>query len=117
MLEGERKMKALRDASVFALTSYSENFGIAVAEAMACCKPVVITDRVNIWNDVSEYKAGSVTSCDPEEIANAITAILKDPRKGTEMGMNGRRLVEERFNWDKIVTSMIAVYTDILKRG
>ncbi|MBI4698932.1 MAG: glycosyltransferase [Nitrospirae bacterium] len=115
MLEGKKKIDAFRNASVFVLPSYSENFGMAVAEAMACSRPVVITDRVNICHDVAEYKAGLITSCNPQEIAEAIIRILENPQLGREMGMNGRRLVEERFNWDMAASKMIMAYKDILK--
>ncbi len=64
MLLGEDKLAVLRDAQIFALSSYSENFGIAVIEAMACGLPVVISDKVNIWREVDAAGAGLVVPCD-----------------------------------------------------
>ncbi len=58
MLLGEEKLAALRDARMFVLSSYSENFGLAVIEAMACGLPVVISDRVNIWREVAAAGPG-----------------------------------------------------------
>jgi glycosyltransferase involved in cell wall biosynthesis len=60
MLHGDVKWGAYRFAEVFALTSHSENFGIAIAEALACERPVLITDRVNIWREIERSGAGLV---------------------------------------------------------
>ena len=66
MLKGDLKWGALRAAEVFVLPSHQENFGIAVAEALACEVPVLISNRVNIWREIEESGAGLVDS-DTEE--------------------------------------------------
>ncbi len=60
MLTGARKWSALRGAEAFVLPSHQENFGIVVAEAMACGTPVLISDKVNIWREVVAAQAGLV---------------------------------------------------------
>lgn len=60
MLSGDVKWGALRCCEAFVLPSHQENFGIAVAEAMACGRPVLISNRVNIWPDIVEDHAGLV---------------------------------------------------------
>ena len=60
MLRGDRKWGALRSAEAFILPSHQENFGIAVAEAMACSTPVLISDKVNIWREISASRGGLV---------------------------------------------------------
>ena len=60
MLKGDVKWGAFRSAEGFVLPSHQENFGIAVAEAMACSTPVLISDKVNIWREVSSAGAGLV---------------------------------------------------------
>ena len=62
MLAGACKWGALRDAEALILPSHQENFGIVVAEAMACGTPVLISDKVNIWREVVAAKAGLVES-------------------------------------------------------
>jgi len=58
MLDGPMKWGAFRASDVFVLPSHQENFGIAVAEAMACGVPVLISDKVNIWREVEGDGAG-----------------------------------------------------------
>lgn len=60
MLEGDAKSGAFRTAEAFVLPSHQENFGIVVAEALACGTPVLITDKVNIWREVEAGGAGLV---------------------------------------------------------
>ncbi len=60
MLEGDVKWGALRAADAFVLPSHQENFGIAVVEALACGVPVIISDKVNIWPEIAQDKAGIV---------------------------------------------------------
>ena len=60
MLNGDLKWGALYAADVFILPSHQENFGIAVAEALACGTPVLISDKVNIWREIDGAGAGFV---------------------------------------------------------
>src|SRR5262249_23386297 len=60
MLMGDAKWGAYRCCEAFALPSHQENFGIVVSEALACGKPVLISNRVNIWKEIREDGAGLV---------------------------------------------------------
>jgi glycosyltransferase involved in cell wall biosynthesis len=64
MLTGELKWGAFRAASAFILPSHQENFGIAVAEALSCGTPVLISNKVNIWREIQDDGAGLVESDD-----------------------------------------------------
>jgi glycosyltransferase involved in cell wall biosynthesis len=114
MLHGEMKFAALREAEALVLPSYSENFGIAVVEAMACKLPVIISDKVNIRREVDGAKAGLVTTCDSAAIALAIDALLSDPQKGREMGENGYRLVDEQYSWSRAAELLETTYLSLL---
>ena len=74
MLEGAAKWGAFRGCEAFVLPSHTENFGIVVAEALACGKPVLISDRVNIWREVEAGGAGLVRPDTPAGTA----ALLRD---------------------------------------
>jgi glycosyltransferase involved in cell wall biosynthesis len=60
MLVGDAKWGAFRAAEVFILPSHQENFGIAVAEALACALPVLLTDKINIASEIALDHAGYV---------------------------------------------------------
>ncbi len=109
-LGGADVTRAYVDADVFALPSYTENFGMTVVEAMACGLPVVISDQVNIHNEISSGGAGLVTSCDVGELARALLAVLRDTNSRRTLGGAGRRLVKERYCWPAIVDALSDEY-------
>ncbi len=115
LLTDEDKIAALKSCDVFVLTSYGENFGIAVLEAMACGVPVIVSDRVGLCADIEEYGAGIVIDCNQDEIAAAISRMLRDGDLRATSGSRGKALVEDRFTMERIVNRMIAVYKEVLK--
>lgn len=117
MLTGADKLAALADADLFVLPSFSENFGIAVIEALACGLPVLISDRVNIWPEVAAAGAGAVAAPAVEPFAEMIDRLLGNPAARAAMGKAGRRLVRERYDWAPIATQLEAVYTDIASKA
>jgi len=109
-VRGRTKELLLQGADISVLNSYSESFGLAVLEAMACRLPVVITERVGIYSDVKEYNAGIVTGCDAKEAVDAILQLLHDENLRKTMGENGQRLARDRFTWDKVADRLIPTY-------
>ncbi len=98
MLSGDQKWGAYRVADVFVLPSHSENFGIVVAEALACNLPVLITDKVNIWREIQEDNAGLVES----DTLEGITCLIKNWLQLTEekrqvMRVNALNCFLQRF--------------------
>ena len=73
-LYGEEKWGALAAAEVFVLPSHQENFGIAVAEALASGTPVLISDKVNIWRELAEDGAGLV---EPDDIEGTVRLLQR----------------------------------------
>ncbi|HYH15185.1 MAG TPA: glycosyltransferase, partial [Flavisolibacter sp.] len=65
MLAGDEKWGAFYGCEAFILPSHQENFGIAVVEALACCKPVLISNRVNIWREI-EAGGGCIVAADSQ---------------------------------------------------
>jgi len=115
-LEGQDVLQAYVDADVFALPSYTESFGMTVAEAMACALPVVISDQVNIHAEVSSAGAGLVTRCDADEVARALEALLSNAERRCTMGEAGRRLVQARYTWPAIVEALTSEYEAVIAR-
>ena len=98
MLTGDMKWGAFYAAEVFALPSHQENFGVAVAEALACSLPVLISNKVNIWREIIEDGAGLVA----EDTEVGTTRLLQEwlalplPAR-QEMARRARRCFEDRF--------------------
>jgi glycosyltransferase involved in cell wall biosynthesis len=114
MLLGPERLAVLRDATLFALPSYSENFGLAVVEAMAAGLPVIISDQVNIWQEVKAGGAGRVVPCDAAALADQILDLLDRPEVAQQMGRKGRALVQERFQWPQVGRSLAEAYARII---
>ncbi|HEY6977151.1 MAG TPA: glycosyltransferase [Chitinophagaceae bacterium] len=68
MLTGDAKWGAFYGCDAFVLPSHQENFGVAMVEALACSKPVLISNQVNIWKEIKETGAGLITEDSMEGI-------------------------------------------------
>ena len=114
-LDGEAVLQAYVDADVFALPSYTENFGMVVAESLACGTPVVISDQVNIHGEVAAAGAGLVTRCDAGEVAEALCVLLADAPRRAVMGAAGRALVQRKWTWDVVARQLTAEYEKVIE--
>jgi len=115
MLSGREKLEAFIGSDVFVLPSYSENFGMAVVEAMACNLPTIISNQVGICKEVKSARAGLVIHTDQDELYRALIELLDNKKKSLEIGRNGRKLVEEQFSIEKVADKMIKIFEEIIK--
>lgn len=117
---GEEKDCLLANADVFVLPSYSENFGIVVAEAMAWGRPVIASTGTP-WQEVTEVGAGWWVKPEDEALAGALAEALGKEREESEaMGAKGRALVERSYTWAVPAELLIKAYEEVLatdKRG
>ena len=116
MLLGPDKLAVLRDASMFVLPSYSENFGLAVIETMAAGLPVIISDKVNIWREVESAGAGKVIPCEAGKLTEAILDLLDKPEMARQMGQQGQALVRDEFQWPDIAVRLQETYAILIDR-
>jgi glycosyltransferase involved in cell wall biosynthesis len=112
-VDGARKRWLLEQCSAFVLSSSSENFGVAVVEAMACARPVVVTAGVAIAELVARRDTGIVTAPEPAAIAAALVATFADPALAAARGARGRAAVEEELSLDVHGRRLAALYADI----
>lgn len=117
MLSEKETIDAYVDANVFVLSSYTENFGMTVVEAMACRLPVVISDKVNIWQEVQNARAGIVVPCDVKALSNGIIEILLNGDQAAIMGNSGFKLVQQRYAWKVIIPEIIQLYQRIINQN
>ena len=116
MISGKEKAAAYADSNVFVLPSYSENFGIAVVEAMSFGLPVVITKNVGIAPNIEKAGAGLVIEKDVNQLAEAILKILDNPDLSQKMGERGKYLTETEFSWPNIADEFIKEYSEIIEK-
>lgn len=110
MLAGDAKWGAMRGAEAFILPSHQENFGIVVAEALACGVPVLITDKVNIWREVQTGGAGLVAPDDVDGVEALIRGFLAlAPGKRDQMGAAGFATFSKHFDVKATARKMLEV--------
>ncbi len=106
-VEGNAKSRIFWDSDVCIVPSYTENFAMVVAEALAHGVPV-ITSRGTPWSQIVERQCGLWVENDPLSLAKAITEMRsKDIH---QMGLNGRRWIEEEFSWTISAGDMFTAY-------
>ncbi|ORV49302.1 glycosyl transferase [Mycolicibacter engbaekii] len=105
----------LRSADVVACTPWYDPFGIVPLEAMACGVPVVASSVGGMLDTVVHDKTGLlIPPKDPAACANAIGAILGNPRAAEGFGAAGRERVRSRYSWDRIAGDTVRVYQRLL---
>jgi len=115
MLGDDLKWGALLESEAFVLSSHQENFGIAVAEALACGRPVLISDKVNIWREIAEARAGFVARDTVEGVVDLLTrwaALGPDAR--TTMGTAAIKCFEQNFEISRAAESLVQTIRDCL---
>ncbi len=114
---GAEKVCLLQSADFFVLPTYSENFGIVVAEALACGTPVITTHGTP-WKELEEYACGWYIPVG----VNALKKTLREAISVTEetierMGRNGRRLVEKQYTDKSVASRFFEKYTFLLSNN
>lgn len=102
------------DISVSVSICNSESFGVAVIEASACSKPVIVSNVGGLPEVVEEEVSGIVVpAMDIEATAKAIERLVLDTALRLRMGEAGRERVRKFYNWDDNVKQMIKIYDDL----
>ena len=95
----------------------SESFGVAVIEASACEKPVIVSNVGGLPEVIDHNKTGIVVEPkNIEKTADAIEKLVLDKQLRSTLGKNGRKKVIEKYNWGNNLDSMISIYNNVLNR-
>lgn len=113
---GAEKDLLLQGSDFFVLPSYSENFGIAVAEALICGLPVIITPGIQIASDVVAAEAGLVVEGAEKPLGEAIAQLLTNPKLRQELGERGRNFAKSQYSWRTTAQNLIPAYEMIAKQ-
>jgi len=112
-VEGAAKTSIYQSAHLFVLPTYSENFGVVVAEALSYGLPV-ITTRGAPWSDIETFGCGWWINIGKEPLVHALKQALGlTELQLQEMGSRGR-IYAERYDWSDIAAKMTSVYSWIL---
>lgn len=110
---GEAKWELLRQSDWLVLPSASENFGIAVIEALAAGTPVLISPEVALAPTVAAARAGVVCSAEPQQLAAVLAPLLLHPDPG--WGVRARALAAEQFAWPAIARRFVSAYGELAR--
>lgn len=99
MVKGDMKWSLLYKSDIFILPSHQENFGIAIVEALACGKPVLITNKVNIFKEIVSSEAGFAQDDTLEGVTNLLEIYLKlTESKKEDLNKKANKLFEQIFS-------------------
>lgn len=116
LVSGEKKEYCFANADIFVLPTYSENFGIAVAEALAHGLPVITTTGAP-WQELETHRCGWWVMPGTEGIARALANALATPSESLfHMGMRGKALVAEKYSWTRIGREALVASEWVLRR-
>lgn len=113
-IDGADKEALFGAARAFAMTSLSENFGLAAFEAMRRGVPVLATPDVGMSEIVQEIAAGIVVDPSPDGIAGGLNRLMADEKRSRAMGEAGRAHVVAHYSWQAIACRMEDLYRSIL---
>lgn len=117
VLYGKEKNLAFAQADLFVLPSYSENFGMTVAEALAAGTAAIVTKGAP-WSGLNQHKAGWWIDIGIDPLVACLEDALSCSRQGlVEMGLRGRNWMKTEYSWGQVALQMAQTYRWILHGG
>lgn len=114
---GSEKISTYHSADIFILPTHSENFGIVIAEALSCGIPVITTYGTP-WEDINKFNAGEWIDIGPESLLQSLYKMINlEESELQQMGLNGRKLIDEKYSIRSVAEKFYQLYCWILDKG
>lgn len=115
MLTGNAKWGAFYNCEAYLLASHQENFGIAIVEAMACKKPVLITKNINIWSEIHEGGGGWIINLEEKNtLKNTLLEIINQSEDELiDKGVNAFKTYQNKFDIETCANKFIETLNSI----
>jgi glycosyltransferase involved in cell wall biosynthesis len=114
-VDDDLRNSLLQACAVLCVPSARESFGLVLVEAWNCGKPVIGGPAAATRELIDDGVDGWSVAQDSATIARRLSQLLDDPALAEQMGVNGKRKVEERFSWQAIANAHLALYSRLLK--
>jgi glycosyltransferase involved in cell wall biosynthesis len=112
-LDDDRKHVVLAGASLLALPSHQENFGLCVMEALSHAVPVLVSPNVNLAAEIVSAKAGWIAAVDKDALAKKMAEALGDDDELARRGRAGKQL-SQKYSWKNAATGLASLYEEVL---
>lgn len=112
-VEGAPKRAWLQGASLLALPSYQENFGLCVVEALSYGVPVLVSPHVNLAKEIESAGAGWIAQLERGALESKLAESLGDDAARRQRGARGRELVRRHFTWNAVAEELNALYNSV----
>jgi len=112
-VKSAEKNLLLQGADLFVLTSHSENFGIAVLEALAGGTAALVSSGVALSQEIKQHQLGYVTEQSVQSITQTLSTALNDIETTQEMGRAARDYVEAHYQWSAIASRLSNLYKQV----
>jgi glycosyltransferase involved in cell wall biosynthesis len=114
-LLADDKLAALADSNAFVFPSYSEAFGVALAEALCSKLPAVVTNTLALAPLLAERQAALVVPSDPVSLSIGIEQILSDPALAERLAANAHSMARDLWDWPNVVKATLEVYDSVIE--
>ena len=109
-LYDDDKIEAYSSSDLFILPTYSENFGIVIAEALASCLPVITTTGTP-WSEIKTHECGEYIEPNVDDLLSALRKWMAfTPEERKEAGLRGKRLIQNSYSLNSVASSFHKLY-------
>lgn len=114
LIRGAAKVSLYERASMLALPTQQENFGLVLTECLAAKTPIITTKAVDIWPELQACNGGCLIGRTPSAFADAICTLIEDPTRAQRMGESGRSWVMTALSSENLSKQFLGIYGSVV---